>query len=94
MNLLRKLFVILLLSVSFAAFAQDDGDPCVQSFGKQIDKTFAKARDFHKSGKKAEANALYNEILDEYPEHLEAASITLRASCFRSMTKSLSLMGK
>ena len=72
MNLLRKLFVILLLSVSFAAFAQDDGDPCVQSFGKQIDKTFAKARDFHKSGKKAEANALYNEILDEYPEHLEA----------------------
>ena len=72
MNLLRKLFVVLLLSVSFAAFAQDDGDPCVQSFGKQIDKTFAKARDFQKSGKKAEANALYNEILDEYPEHLEA----------------------
>jgi len=72
MNLLRKLFVVLLLSMSFAAFAQDDGDPCVQSFGKQIDKTFAKARDFQKSGKKAEANALYNEILEEYPEHLEA----------------------
>ncbi len=72
MNLLKKLFLYLLLSVSFAAFAQDDGDPCVQSFGKQVDKTFSKARDFQKSGKKAEANELYNEILEEYPEHLEA----------------------
>ena len=54
------------------AFAQEDEDPCKQSFGKQIDKTFAKARDLQKSGKKAEANTLYNEILDEYPEHLEA----------------------
>ena len=72
MNLLRKSFLFLLLSLSFAAFAQDDGDPCVQSFGKQVDKTFAKARDFQKSGKKAEATELFNEILEEYPEHLEA----------------------
>ena len=72
MSILKKILLIVFLSGWMVAFAQDDGDPCVQSFGKQIDKTFAKARDFQKSGKKAEANALYNEILDEYPEHLEA----------------------
>lgn len=61
-----------LLLLWTGTFAQDESDPCVQSFDKQTEKKFSKARDLQKSGKKAEANELYNEILSDYPEHLEA----------------------
>ncbi|MCK9339221.1 MAG: hypothetical protein M0P38_04440, partial [Bacteroidales bacterium] len=53
-------------------WAQDEEDPCQQVYNKQVEKEFNKARELHKSGKKSEANAIYREILDEYPEHLEA----------------------
>lgn len=62
------------LSLCLPAFCQDDenDDPCIQSFPKQIEKEFKKARDLQKSGKKPEANLIYRRILEEYPEHLEA----------------------
>lgn len=71
------LFAICIALAMPFAYAQDedadsDADPCVQTFPKNIEKDFKKARDFHKSGKKSEANEIYRQIIDEYPEHLEA----------------------
>ena len=54
------------------AAQEEDEDPCAQTFPKNIEKEFKKARDLQKSGKKSEANAIYRDILEEYPEHLEA----------------------
>lgn len=72
MRNLKILFIVLWVFISLPAWAQDEEDPCVQTFSKQIEKDFKKARELHKAGKKGEANALYRAILDEYPEHLEA----------------------
>ena len=71
------LFAICIALAMPFAYAQDedadsDADPCVQTFPKNIEKDFKKARDFHKSGKKSEANEIYRQIIDEYPDHLEA----------------------
>lgn len=52
--------------------AQEDEDPCIQKFDKQTEKNFKKARDLQIHGKKADANAIYRDILEVYPEHLEA----------------------
>lgn len=70
MNNLSYIAFVLLMAFACAGFAQDD-DPCVQTMDKAIEKTFKKARDFHKSGKRDEAYELYEEILDEHPEYLE-----------------------
>ncbi len=68
-----KFFIAVLLFISsWTIAAQDEEDPCVQTYDKQVEKSFKKARELHKSGNKSEANAIYREILDEYPEHLEA----------------------
>lgn len=73
--------LLLLLAIFFCAlvpntFAQDEddddnADPCVQTFPKNVVKQFQKARDLQKSGKKSDANEIYYEILDEYPDHLD-----------------------
>lgn len=69
----RLLLIILSLFFLVPAFAQEeDDDPCVQTFPKNVEKSFKKARDLQKSGKKAEANAIYRQILEDYPEHLDA----------------------
>lgn len=72
----KILWFILLALFVCPALAQDDddsdADPCVQSFPKTVEKNFKKARDLQKAGKKPEANAIYRQILDEYPEHLDA----------------------
>lgn len=59
------------LAPTWAQDDSDDADPCVQTFPKNITKSFQKARDLQKSGKKDAANEIYYEILEEYPEHLE-----------------------
>lgn len=72
---MKQLTIILGLLFCFIitpSFAQDEGDPCVQKFDKQTEKNFKKARDLQIHGKKADANAIYRDILDAYPEHLEA----------------------
>ena len=63
---------LLALCIIGSTYAQDESDPCVQNFGKQINKNFQKARDLQKNGRKGEANVIYREIIDEHPEHLEA----------------------
>lgn len=62
---------LLLYSFYLPLQAQEE-DPCVQSFDKAIEKKFKKARQLQTSGKKAEANALYREIIETHPEHLDA----------------------
>ena len=72
---MKRLTIILGLLFCFIitpSFAQDEADPCVQKFDKQTEKNFKKARDLQIHGKKADANAIYRDILDAYPEHLEA----------------------
>lgn len=73
-EMFRLLIALLICSLSAPLFAQeeDEGDPCTQTYPKATVKQFQKARDLQKSGKKSEANAIYYDILDEYPEHLEA----------------------
>lgn len=69
----RLLFFVLSVILFFPVMAQnEDEDPCVQSFPKSVEKSFKKARDLQKSGNKSEANAIYHQIIEEYPEHLEA----------------------
>lgn len=53
-------------------FAQDDADPCEQHPSKTAEKMYKKAREFQKSGKKAEAIEIYEELLAENPDYLEA----------------------
>ena len=43
----------------------------MQTMDKASEKLFKKAREFQKSGKKAEAFELYDEILEDHPEYLE-----------------------
>ena len=64
---------LLLCTAALSLHAQDDDndDPCVQSYPKAVNKQFQKARDLQKSGKKSDANVIYYEILEDYPEHLE-----------------------
>ena len=70
MNRLSLLLFALCLSFAGVSYAQDD-DPCKQTMDKESEKTFKKAREFHKSGKKDEAYELYEEILADHPEYLE-----------------------
>lgn len=53
-------------------FAQDDADPCEQHPSKTAEKMYKKAREFQKSGKKSEAIEIYEELLAENPDYLEA----------------------
>lgn len=53
-------------------FAQDDADPCEQHPSKTAEKMYKKAREFQKSGKKSEAVEIYEELLAENPDYLEA----------------------
>lgn len=72
MKKLYFIFFVLLCALSFSSLAQDEEDPCIQKYDKKTEKSFKKARELQTSGKKSEANAIYREILEEYPEHLEA----------------------
>ncbi|MCQ2263412.1 MAG: OmpA family protein [Bacteroidales bacterium] len=69
----RILLTIALSAFAFALHAQDEdeGDPCTQNYPKTVAKQVQKARDLQKSGKKSDANVIYYEILEEYPDHLE-----------------------
>ena len=70
----RLLSFWLLLALLFSSvnlFAQEEEDPCVQKMDKESERIFKKARDLQKSGKKAEAFELYDEILENHPEYLE-----------------------
>ena len=70
---LKFIIGILLCTAVFSLHAQEDDneDPCVQSYPKNVTKQFQKARELQKSGKKSDANVIYYEILEDYPEHLE-----------------------
>ena len=70
MNRFSLLFLLLLMGIAGAGYAQDD-DPCKQTMDKNSEKIFKKARDFHKSGKKEDAYELYEEILADHPEYLD-----------------------
>ncbi len=70
MNRFSLIFLLLLMGILGAGYAQDD-DPCKQTMDKNSEKIFKKARDFHKSGKKEEAYELYEEILADHPEYLD-----------------------
>ena len=70
MNRFSLIFLLLLMVIAGACYAQDD-DPCKQTMDKNSEKIFKKARDFHKSGKKEEAYELYEEILADHPEYLD-----------------------
>lgn len=48
-----------------------DFDPCVQKMEKSTERQFKKARDLQKNGKKQEAFAIFNEILEDFPDNLE-----------------------
>lgn len=70
---LKFIIGMLLCTAVFSLHAQEDDneDPCVQSYPKNVTKQFQKARELQKSGKKSDANVIYYEILEDYPEHLE-----------------------
>ncbi len=68
---IRKIFLIHLLLFTFCTAVAQDGDPCEQTMDKNSEKLFKKARDFQKSGKKADAFEIYEDILAEHPEYLE-----------------------
>lgn len=72
MNRLRFFFTLLLITILLPTYAQeDDEDPCAQIMDKSTEKLFKKARDFQKNGKKDEAYAIYDEILETNPDYLE-----------------------
>lgn len=70
-RLLSFWLLLVLLFTSVNLFAQEEEDPCVQKMDKESERIFKKARDLQKSGKKAEAFELYDEILENHPEYLE-----------------------
>ncbi len=67
----RLPILLLILFCTTQAVAQDEADPCRQSMDKASEKLFKKARDLQKSGKKAEALEIYDDILSEHPEYLD-----------------------
>ncbi|MBR4136242.1 MAG: OmpA family protein [Bacteroidales bacterium] len=69
-NWLSIWLLLILLFSGTNLFAQEEEDPCVQTMDKASEKLFKKARDLQKSGKKAEAYELYDEILEDHPEYL------------------------
>lgn len=66
------LTLVLLFVMGSICFAQDDADPCVQTPSKSSEKLYKKARDLQKAGKKAEALEIYDELLSQDPDYLEA----------------------
>lgn len=65
--------VLALMLLVFSGWAQEEeGDPCVQTPSKASEKMFKKARELQKSGKKAEALEVYEELLSEDPNYMEA----------------------
>ncbi len=50
----------------------EEKDPCEQRIDKQLTKTFKRARSLQNDGKKDAAYTLYDEILAERPDYLEA----------------------
>ncbi|MCQ2284958.1 MAG: OmpA family protein [Bacteroidales bacterium] len=98
----KRFLLYLILSIFILpCFAQEDEDPCQPTMDKVSEKIFKKARDLHKSGKKDEAYALYNQILEEHPDYLEVnyyyalgLYLPLEANQFKATTKSKSDLTK
>lgn len=67
----RLLFLCLLWFFFLPCLAQEEEDPCKQTMDKVSEKLYKKARDLHKGGKKEEAYAIYNQILEDHPEYLD-----------------------
>lgn len=65
------LFLFLCLLVLPAMGQDEDADPCQQTMDKASEKLFKKARDLQKSGKKAEALEIYDQILEDHPDYLD-----------------------
>jgi len=73
MNFKGLLLLFCLMALCLVpCFAQEDEDPCVQQVSKNAEKMYKKARDLQKSGKKAEALEVYEELLAQEPTYLEA----------------------
>ena len=76
----RYIFSFLLCCCSVLLAAQEDDpfltadgtDPCEQNIDRQLTKGCAKARKLQNEGKKEEAYALYEKILLQKPDYLEA----------------------
>lgn len=73
-NRIQRLVLVLLglTLLGNVCVAQDEADPCEQTPSKSAEKLYKKARDLQKSGKKSEAIEIYEELLAENPEYLEA----------------------
>lgn len=91
---LRLFILSLLLIFAIPVIAQEDLDPCEQTMDKASEKLFKKARDLQKSGKKAEALEIYDEILEEHPEYLDvnyyyaiSYYLPIEANRYQSKTK-------
>ena len=66
----RYIFSFLFCCFSLFLAAQEE-DVCVQDINNQLAKECKKARNLQNNGKKEEAYALYEKILEQYPDYLE-----------------------
>lgn len=69
----RVLFLLFFLPIPLFLFAQEEeeGDSCLQSIDKRIEKEFKRARDLQKAGKKDDAYEIFSELLIDNPEYLD-----------------------
>ncbi|MDR2978969.1 MAG: OmpA family protein [Bacteroidales bacterium] len=68
----KIIIFIFLFTMSLCVNAQEGEDPCAQIVDKKYEKEFKKARALQNKGDRSEARKIYSEILDEFPEYLEA----------------------
>lgn len=68
----RILFLILLFIFPLFVHAQDESDPCEQIVDKRYEKQYKKARDLQNKGNRSEAQEIFSDILEEFPEYLDA----------------------
>lgn len=66
------ILLMLVFCLPFYLWSQEDEDPCQQNVDKKYEKLFKKARDLQNKGNRSEAQAIYSDILDEFPEYLDA----------------------
>ncbi|MDL2297156.1 OmpA family protein [Bacteroidales bacterium OttesenSCG-928-B11] len=68
----RFILLLFLSCIPWLVAAQDDEDPCKQTVDKKFEKLYKKARSLQNNGDRSGAQTIYRDILDEFPEYLDA----------------------